>query len=356
VQYSFVKASRFLTSSTLAHRKESHVNTPIFFLLRNSRASDLPRHSNEYWDWLTVNHSLDESWGRYHWTLLTYLHLKDTALAPRIVDSPPEEGIVVCHRDDMPKRAEVSDRQTWVCLLVDRPSPALHAHFHVFHNPLQRLIYTSNHVYIPPWVQSSLIARDPGRGSSFERLGFFGYAVNLHQTLREEPFVAALASRGVKLVSVEPQAWHNFSAIDAVLGIRSFGIDEPHHRKPALKLMNAWAAGVPAILGYESACRAVGHPGVDYLEARTSAELLETVDRLRLNPSLVQQIVARGHLHAANYAVDRTVSRWEEFLGCRVARYHEALCGSPGRRWAHAGKIDLLERLAWRLPAISRTT
>ena len=82
---------------------------------------------------------------------------------------------------------------------------------------------------------------------------------------------------------VGSEEWHDFRETDAVVAIRSFDQDL-HHIKPASKLVNAWHAHVPAILGRESAYRALRQSSVDYIEASSFVEAKAAIEMLKRDP------------------------------------------------------------------------
>lgn len=333
----------------------TQMKSRIFFYLRNVNVAGLPKTKHEYWDWLTTGHSLDESWGRYHWTLLTFLNLKGGKFSPVITDEPPDEGVILCHRDDMIASEKRRELQYWVCLQVDRNSPALEANHHVFHNSRQRLRYTNHYSFIPPWLQSNLIPRDRHRGSKVENIAYFGYEANLHESLRTSNFRAQLHDLDLNMIFVPPAKWHDYRETDVLLGIRTFGEGSDHHRKPALKLMNAWAAGVPAVLGCESAYRAIGVNATDYIEAISSEDLLEALCRLKRRPDLVKALTENGRRKVNSYSDVANINRWELLLETRILPDYEAMVRSSFRRKLFTFKLELLRRIAWRAPALFGT-
>jgi hypothetical protein len=84
--------------------------------------------------------------------------------------------------------------------------------------------------------------------------------------------------------------------------------------KPASKLTNAWAAGVPAILSPELPYRELRRSSLDYLEARSGAEALEAIDRLVSDPALYSAMVANGLERAREFHSDCLTGRWAEAL------------------------------------------
>jgi len=72
---------------------------------------------------------------------------------------------------------------------------------------------------------------------------------------------------------VGPDRWHDFREVDVVVAVRGFDRHR-HANKPPTKLFNAWHAGVPVILGRESAYQHERLSPLDYLEAGSFAEVV----------------------------------------------------------------------------------
>src|SRR5436309_1927650 len=68
--------------------------------------------------------------------------------------------------------------------------------------------------------------------------------------------------------------------------------------KPASKLVNAWLAGVPALLGPEIAYRELRRSELDYCEVSSLAEAQAAVDRLLGDPGLYNAMVENGRARA----------------------------------------------------------
>jgi hypothetical protein len=87
-----------------------------------------------------------------------------------------------------------------------------------------------------------------------ERVGFVGRERNLAPGFRTPQFRRELAQRGFALV-VREDRWWDYRDLDAVLAVRSAS-PAKLRTKPASKLVNAWHAGCPALLGPEPAFEA----------------------------------------------------------------------------------------------------
>ena len=330
----------------------SSLDAPVCFLLPEPDAvlAALPRTIDDYWEWQGSAAELTPYWGRYHWVLQSYLYLKAAGLPVTLCNEVPARGVIVTHFDCIDYGFRPKPAQTLIVLLVDREVPHPRARLHVLHNPLQRLPLGLAHDYMPPWPQIGLVPRDPARGDRFETVGYFGYAHNLHADIVAEPFQDEMRRLGLRLVVPPPARWHDFSDIDCIVAIRNFGRDVPHFNKPSLKLLNAWLAGVPAILGHETAYRSEGRPGTGYLEATSPAELLAALQALKEDPARRRGLVEHGRQAVEAFGVDRTVERWRRLLSQAAASGHR-----PGGRLGMGALRQkaleaVRERVLWRRP------
>ncbi len=325
---------------------------PIFFLLPEPDAvlAALPRTIDDYWDWQGSAAEITPYWGRYHWVLQSFLFLKAAGLPVTLCNEVPPSGVIVTHCDCVDYGFRPTPEQFLIVLLVDREVPHPRARLHLVHNPLQRLPLGLRHEYMPPWTQIGLVPRAETRGDRFETVGYFGYAENLHPDIVADTFQAEMRRLGLRLVVPPPAAWHDFSEIDCVVAIRNFGRDVSHLNKPSLKLFNAWVAGVPAILGHETAYRREGDPGQGYLEATSPDELLRALQTLKGDPARRRALVEHGRQAVKEFSVERTVERWRALLS-RAAASAARSGGRPGlAAWPRGALEALRERVLWRRP------
>lgn len=87
-----------------------------------------------------------------------------------------------------------------------------------------------------------------------------------------------------------------------------------HATKPASKLINAWLAGVPALLGAESACRALRRDPLDYLEVGDVAEAEAALRRLRDDPEWMAAMIENGHRRALEFRLEPLLEHWQRLL------------------------------------------
>lgn len=209
---------------------------------------NLPESADIYWEGF--------AYGVFSWTLQTYLRLQATGFPCKLVSSMPEEGIVLTHRDCLPDNLQPGSRLLIVCLQADRKRHP-YAQLHIVQNAQAALKKSVtplwDNYYIPHWFQPGLIPRHPERGDRFENIAFFGKEENLAPELKQPSWNEQLQALGLSWHIVSSDKWNDYSYVDAVLAVRELNIQATYTSKPATKLYNAWQAGVPAILGCDSA-------------------------------------------------------------------------------------------------------
>ena len=261
--------------------------------------------------------------GVYVWVLQTYVRLRDAHAAVRLSKSPPSGGIVVTHADYVERllsEAPAAADLTIVSARADRPQQ-VYADIEIVQNASS---VEDFQIFIPSWLQPGLIARNASRGTRVENIGYVGARKQLHSDLGSPDWVDALRSRGLfwdaRLIDFAgndqlyaDHRWNDYATIDVAVAIRPADTWSVAS-KPAAKLTNAWAAGVPAIVSPEIPYKELRRSSLDYLEARSGAEALRAIDRLRSNPGLYADIIANGLDRAREFHHGRLTERWTEAL------------------------------------------
>lgn len=324
-----------------------------FYIPVNAFRHEAPPSSlNDYRQWVHRAHARHVSGvGKFNWILQTYLHLARRGFRCHLRHTLPDAGVIITHRYFLPDSLEPNARQLLVCVLADKEEPGSSgrhpfAQVHAVQNPLDPMLTAPSELwpasFVPFWTQIDLIPRAPSRGDRFERAAFFGIETNLAPELKTPAFTEALATRGMTFTLVGRHEWHDYSAVDVVIGIRSFDA-ETYHWKPATKLFNAWRAGVPAIVGRDSAYAAVRKGPLDFLRADSLEDLHAALQKLADSPALRREMAANGLVRAREIDDDAIAAAWEAFIGA------EAL--PRCRRWRAAAESEraqfLAERVAW---------
>ncbi|WP_414552427.1 hypothetical protein [Anabaena sp. CCY 0017] len=274
-----------------------------------------PESINDYWSWMKICKVRYP--GAESWTLQTYLHLKAANFPCELIDTLPDEGIVLAHSFSLPFNLKPSSKVLLICLRDDKKNHP-YCQLHVVQNRHQALskglssLWKSH--YIPLWTQTKLTPRDETRGDRFENIAYLGDISNLAPELREPSWKEQLEALGLRWITVgDTASWHDYSEMDAVLAIRSFSKCR-YNNKPASKLYNAWRANVPAILGCESAYQAERKSEFDYLEADSVNVALSGLIKLRDNPEFRMAMVANGQIRAQEVQTEAILESWHTFL------------------------------------------
>ncbi len=247
------------------------------------------------------------------WTLQTYLRLREHNHPCRLVEEIPPEGIVIGFRGDIPFSKKPKKDSIFVALLGDAGCHP-YAQAQIVQNP-NHLEGIDRTFFMHHWTQPGLIPRSEDRGNAFENVGYFGHPDQLADVLHETKWEQFLDEYDLNWIPVHEDAdrQSDYSDIDLIVAIRSFD-GRSYDYKPATKLHNAWLAGVPAILGPESAYRAERRNERDYLEARTYEELRDHVVTLKRRPELRRALRERAESNRARINPAEKVRQWWELL------------------------------------------
>lgn len=301
-----------------------------FYLPQQDWAEDLPPDADRYW--------LGFRRGIYCWTLQTYLRLHADGFPCQLVGTLPDEGIVIAHWDSLPSDWQPTAKLLLVCLQADRARHP-YAQIHIVQNAKglvkdlmllgDRLLLPGLNYYMPLWPQPGLIPRDYTREDRFENIAFFGLADNLLPELQAASWQERVKALGLNWVVMDNfERWNNYSEVDAILAVRSF-TQKDFTWKPATKLYNAWHAGVPAILGCESAYQAERKSQLDYVEVSSLDDIIAALERLRDDKELYRAIVENGKLRAKETNIVNLTQRWKNLIANEIVPAYEIWRSSP---------------------------
>ncbi len=253
------------------------------------------------------------------WIILTYLHLKRKHLDVSISTKFIPGQICVISSLDLGIRDRTFNSFVIGCR-SDGPKPAI-CNFTVVQN--KACINSETDIFIPHWPQPGIIPRLKERGSTLENIVFKGGEINLYESFRSPEFKLELEKIGVKLringrPETGPIVWHDYSTDDLVLAVRDL-TEQDALVKPASKLVNAWIAGVPALLGPEVAFQEQRQSDLDYMEVTTPQQVFEAVKLLKSQPELYQKMVANGLHRAEDFTTEKMIERWYQLLVGPVA-------------------------------------
>jgi hypothetical protein len=257
------------------------------------------------------------------WVVSTYLHLRRRGLDVRLVSQVVPNAINVIMNYDLGVR-----KFSYNCYVVScradtfRPTLCQHAIVQNPHNLLSRTDHLIQH-----WPQPGLIERDNSRGSNIQSIFFIGHSVNLWSAFRDPSFQHRLQEIGVTFRTGEDASkWNDYRECDLALAVRDATATD-FFAKPASKLINAWHAKVPALLGPEPAFQALRTTPLDYIEVRSPEDVIRAVIRLKEEPELYRKMVENGILRGQEFTTDRIAARWREILAGPVANGFSAWAG-----------------------------
>ena len=299
--------------------------------------------------------------GVYVWILQTFLRLHRAGVDVRLVDTPPPRGVVVTHADHLQRLWSEASSPTALTIVVARSDrgPQWLADFVVVQNASS----AGGHAFfIPSWSQPGLIPRDRTRGTRVECVAYIGAIKELDPELTTPAWDDAMRARALtwdlRTIAFSGNdrlysglRWNDYSATDVIVALRPRKAWDVRS-KPAAKLQNAWAAGVPAVLSPEMPYRELRRSPLDYLEARSSGEVLDALDRLRSNPSLYEDMVSNGLERARQFEPERLIARWTDVLWNEIPRHTRrplfrllvrargirAIARRLRRRWRQSGR------------------
>ncbi|OKH55488.1 hypothetical protein NIES2101_03620 [Calothrix sp. HK-06] len=260
------------------------------------------------------------------WIIMTYLHLKRRNLNVYLSNKFVEGNICVASALDFGIKQKTFSSFVVGCR-SDGPRPAL-CDIAIVQN--QANIKSDTDIFIPHWPQPGLIKRDSTRKNRISNIVFKGSEINLYEPFRSPEFIQELENLGVKLEinglhKDKPVQWHDYSEADLVLAVRDL-TERDAFVKPASKLINAWTAGVPALLGPEPAFQHLRQSHLDYIEVKTHKEALTAIRRLINDPGLYEQMVMNGQKRALEFSTEQIALRWHNVLSTQVASLYSNWC------------------------------
>ncbi len=253
------------------------------------------------------------------WCLRTWWNLRRTGFECTLSPEFPDEGIVVAAACAVPLRYQTNNNVLHVSAVADSP-PRVYSHLNVFQNPAQLKRFgvearrgLVRGVHIPHWQQPRLVERDRRRGDTVRVAAYLGAEENAAPFLKSPEWKRALAKRGIEWRMAARDAWDDYSAVDIAVAIRDPG-GLPYDHKPASKLTNAWLAGVPALVGPESAYLALKQSGEDMVVAQSEGQALNALTELTERPERYEAMRERAGERAVEFTDETLTGHWKNLL------------------------------------------
>jgi hypothetical protein len=312
------------------------VTPPIRFVVR-SLAADWPDIAALDEPGLEREHERFRR-GIENWIVQTYVRLRAPlerlGFDVRIGDRFERGTICVAHRDDLNRYSDPLHDCYVIGARADRPRVHV-ADLEVVQSPLQ--IESGRARLIPHWPQPGLIPRDPRRDARVERAVYYGRVNSVPAWYGDAGFRAALAALGVSL-EVRDRGWNDYRDVDVLLAHRD---ETPAMlaNKPASKLVNAWLAGVPAVVAPEPAFEALRRGDLDFIATADAAATLEAIRGLARAPERYRAMVANGRTRSAEFTVDAIRERWMRLFLDEAVPGFERRHGAGSRLARYAGFV-----------------
>lgn len=324
---------------------------PIHFYLPRQDQVDALGAAHPDHDWRLF------STGEQVWVGQTYLRLRQLGMDVRLTSSAPRHGIVVTHYDHV---MALLDAQRWPAGLVvvaaraDR-QPHPYAEFEIVQNGAAADGARVHHVH--HWPQPGLVKRDPARGDAIRTVAYKGTVGEMGESFKEPAWLDFIRAAGLSWqcdatrwqgngqATYQDVAWNDYSQVDLIVAIRK-DTASLYPNKPASKLINAWAAGVPAILGPEQAYRELRRSPLDYIEATTAQEVAAAIAQLQADPARYRAMIDNGLRRTQEFTAERCALRWQEILTREI----------PARSGGWAARLKRLanQGLRYRLSRLRR--
>jgi hypothetical protein len=266
--------------------------------------------------------SSGEDKGVYCWTVLTFQHLQRVGYECELSSVLPDDGIVLMHRECCSyKGANVQpSRRRFIINIAGDYGHYSSANLQVVQNPAQAYRFKNCH-FIPLWPQPGLQPRRPSE--RFSNIVYYGETEWLAGELKDGNWATQLARNGLNWLSGSKSKWWDYTEVDAVVAVRRFTSNPTFDHKPPSKLVNCWLAGVPAILGAESAYRALYKNQLDFIEVHSADETLEALFQLKNNPDRRALMIENGFKRSIEFTPQAIVQRWIRFLDEVAVPYYQ---------------------------------
>jgi len=305
------------------------LNYPIYFVTPRfeefrelEECEALPKNLDSYFVKLLSGHDI--------WTTQTFLFLKKSGLpvhlSPHVV--PGEICVLDYYQFNLSSIPKLL--QSYIIgIRTDTPKPYLCNETIVIN---RRVSENGKHHYVDHWPQPIMVKRDKTRNAKIENIEFKGRKTNLWPPLQKESFISEL--RGLKanyVVTTEDEIvdeeklyrqWGDYRTCDILVALRNM-TEYDANLKPALKLINAWHAGVPALLGPEPAYQALRKSEYDYIEIKSSKDIISAIEFLKENPEFYLKMIENGKKRAEAFSIEKIVDQWENILRSSVYSGYE---------------------------------
>jgi hypothetical protein len=259
------------------------------------------------------------------WLYYTYIQLRETH-AVQVSDVFPLEGIVVILADKKSRKLLDDNYKKLsknVVIVVVRADELEFRHLLSDIEIVQNGKYANNKncFFVPHWPHPGIIPRDKDRETTVKNIVYKGGLGNLDEMFLSKEWREFIEENNLNFVldteekNITTYQWHNYTDADIIVAVRpSFGKNDDRSDKPALKLVNCWFAGVPAILGKEYAFLEQRKTNLDYIEATTIDKVIASIKMLMDNPKIYKEMVENGLKRSQPFTPNNIAKIWSDIL------------------------------------------
>lgn len=269
------------------------------------------------------------------WLLQTYLRLRRRGCPINITSMPTGGGIVLYHsKHERKLRGIISSiaESIYVCIRADRKKSYL-ADYEIVQNDFWD--NKKNIRHIPYWPQPGLVPRASSRGNKIANISFKGNDDNLDSFYSSEIWMSWLKNNNIRWIKdsspwepskdfIVSSNWNDYSNTDLIVAYRppdnTKKFAYKYRNKPANKVINAWIAGVPIIVGDEYAYNSIRKCKYDFIKIEKASDSLGAIEELISNPSYYEKIVKNGIDRSKEYTFEKIENIWIDFLYDKIPR------------------------------------
>lgn len=251
--------------------------------------------------------------GTNSWLVQTYLQLarrlRDAGVICTIGERFQPNAVNIAHRDTL-SRLRFAYLDCYVIgIRADRAQIKL-CDFEVLQNEIEP--DSDVQIGIPLWPQPGILPRRSERGGKIECIAYFGRTGTAARWLESARFHEQIGALGARF-EIRENRWYDYQDVDVILAHRLEAPVMVAHKPPS-KLINAWLAHTPAMLGDEPAFVNLRRSPLDYLSISTPEDVVHSLLRFKNEPRLFVEMVRNGEVRARDYNALALRERWLDLL------------------------------------------
>ena len=255
--------------------------------------------------------------GTNSWLVQTYLQLarrlREAGVTCTIGERFQPGAVNIAHRDTL-SRVRFAYLDCFVIgLRADRAQLKL-CDFEVLQNEIEP--DTDVQIGIPLWPQPGILPRRVERAGKIECIAYFGRTGTAAPWLESARFQEQIGALGARF-EIREKRWFDYQDVDVILAHRLEAPVMVAHKPPS-KLINAWLAHTPALLGDEPAFQNLRRSPLDYLSVSSPADVVSSLLRFKNEPRLFEEMVRNGAKRSGDYNAAALRERWLKLLLNRV--------------------------------------